>query len=220
MSQQINLFNPIFLKTKKYFSAATMAQALGLILLGCFGVSGFASYQLSRLAEDAKAANDQLQLVQVQLNTVNAGYAARQKSQTLEAEVLQAEAEVTSLRQVADVLKNAEFSNTKGHAEYMRAFSRQIVNGVWLTGFSIDSGGTQIGLNGRALRPELVPMYINRLKQEPVLKGKSFAALEMQSPLDEQSGTAASRGFAPYIEFSLQSSMATGEQGNPSGVKK
>ena len=31
MSQQINLFNPIFLKQQKYFSARTMAIALGVI---------------------------------------------------------------------------------------------------------------------------------------------------------------------------------------------
>ena len=34
MSQQINLFNPIFLKQKKYFSVVTMLQALLLIVLG------------------------------------------------------------------------------------------------------------------------------------------------------------------------------------------
>ena len=32
MSQQINLFNPIFMKQKKYFSVTTMLQALGLIV--------------------------------------------------------------------------------------------------------------------------------------------------------------------------------------------
>ena len=34
MAQQINLFNPIFLKQKRYFSATAMAQAGGLIVLG------------------------------------------------------------------------------------------------------------------------------------------------------------------------------------------
>ena len=34
MSQQINLFNPIFLKQKKIFSAAAMAQALCVLLGG------------------------------------------------------------------------------------------------------------------------------------------------------------------------------------------
>ena len=33
MSQQINLFNPIFLQQKKIFSTRTMAQALGVLVL-------------------------------------------------------------------------------------------------------------------------------------------------------------------------------------------
>ena len=34
MSQQINLYNPLFLEKKKYFSAVTMTQAIGLIVVG------------------------------------------------------------------------------------------------------------------------------------------------------------------------------------------
>ena len=34
MSQQINLFNPLFMRKEKYFSARTMLQSLGLIVLG------------------------------------------------------------------------------------------------------------------------------------------------------------------------------------------
>ena len=31
MSQQINLFNPLFLRQKRYLSATTMVQGLGII---------------------------------------------------------------------------------------------------------------------------------------------------------------------------------------------
>ncbi len=54
MSQQINLFNPIFLKQKKHFSAATMAQALGLILLGCVILSAYVSYRVNVRAAEAQ----------------------------------------------------------------------------------------------------------------------------------------------------------------------
>ncbi|GAB3544544.1 hypothetical protein GCM10027343_19840 [Noviherbaspirillum agri] len=226
MSQQINLFNPIFLKQKKYFSAVTMAQALGLILLGCLAMGSFASYRVAGLAEDAKATNMQLALVQEQLNQVKASYGPRQKDQTLEEEVQRTEAEIHALRQVTDDLKNAELSKTRSYAEHMRAFSRRIVSGVWLTGFTINDTGTSIGLEGRALRPDLVPIYINRLKQEPVLQGKSFATLEMQAvqpPVEHATdkGAASAGGTAvgvPFIEFSLQSS-STSTQADLSGAK-
>ncbi len=44
MSQQINLFNPLFLKRRKHFSAVTMAQALGVLIVGLAAFYGFARY--------------------------------------------------------------------------------------------------------------------------------------------------------------------------------
>ena len=49
MSQQINLYNPLLLKQQKLFSLRTMAQALGLILLGNFLFYGYASYRTANL---------------------------------------------------------------------------------------------------------------------------------------------------------------------------
>ena len=47
MSQQINLFNPIFMKQRKYFSLLTMLQALGLIIAGSLVFYGYAIYQVA-----------------------------------------------------------------------------------------------------------------------------------------------------------------------------
>lgn len=203
MSQQINLFNPIFLKQKKYFSATTMAQALGLILLGCVLLSALVSYQVAMLSKEAESTSAQLSAQQAQLNQINAVSASRQKSKSLEDEVLKADAEIKALQQVFDIVQKGDFGNTKGYAEYMRAFARQAVNGVWLTGFSIQGAGNEIGLQGRALQAGMVPTYISRLKREQVLQGKSFAALDMQAPASSQNEKAAP---ASYIEFRLLSS--------------
>lgn len=215
MSQQINLFNPIFLKQKKYFSAATMAQALGLILLGCLLLGAYANYQVSMLAKEAETTSAQLSIVQAQLNSVNAALAPRQKNKSIEDDVLKSETEIKSLQQVFDALQKGDFGNTKGYAEYMRAFARQIVNGVWLTGFRIYGAGNEIALEGRTLQPDLVPSYISRLRREPVLRGKSFAALDMQEATDlndKAAPQAVSHKLpAAYIEFRLQSSGAMNE---------
>ena len=55
MSQQINLFNPLFLRKEKYFSVRTMLQSLGLIALGLAVLYAYALMQtreLERLAGD------------------------------------------------------------------------------------------------------------------------------------------------------------------------
>jgi hypothetical protein len=224
VSQQINLFNPIFLKQEKLFSAVTMAQALGLILLGSAVLIAYSYYQSSSLGIQATASTTQLALAQAQLAKVNAEFGPRQKSKLVEDDIQKTEIEVKSLQQVFDILQQGEFGNTKGYSEYLRAFSRQILGGVWLTGFSIYGAGSEIGLQGRALQPEFVPAYIGRLKREPVMQGKSFATLEMQLPLVDELGkgdpaSAKQRVPAGYIEFSLQSSGMMKEQAGLAGAK-
>jgi hypothetical protein len=227
VSQQINLFNPIFLKQKKLFSAVTMAQGLGLILLGSLAMAGYARFQLSSLTEEAAAMSTQLKSTKAQAAQVAANYAPRQKSASIDEEITQAEAELAYQRQAVDVVQKGGLGNTTGYSEYMGAFSRQIVSGLWVTGFQINGAGNEIELRGRSLQPELVPAYISRLRQEPAMKGKSFSTLAMQVPeidLPAASGAAAAnaaaaapkRGPAGYIEFSLRSTDAAGAPGQAS----
>jgi Tfp pilus assembly protein PilN len=204
VSQQINLFNPVFLKQKKHFSARTMLQGLGMIFLGSVAVVIY--------AQEAAATANRLKATQDQLTRVVTEYAPKKKSSTLEAEISQVEADIKARRQVIEQVQKGDLGNTKGYSAYFRALSQQIVNGIWLTSFRIDGG--EIELRGRALHPELVPEYIARLGREPVMKGKSFSTLEMHVPLVDkparnEGAASASAGTqqvpANYIEFRLRS---------------
>lgn len=223
MSQQINLFNPIFLKQKKYFSAVTMLQALGMILAGSVIVSSYAGYQAASLRREAENAAAQLSAAQAQLARVNATHVAKQKSQALEDAVQKTEADTKAMQQIFDILEKGEIGNTHGYADYMRAFARRTVGGVWLTGFNV-SGAGDITLQGRALQPALVPIYLGRLKNEPVLQGKAFAALEIKTPPPEPAertpdGKTKPPAVAGFVEFSLRSE-AQGKQGAQPGAVK
>jgi Tfp pilus assembly protein PilN len=215
VSQQINLFNPIFLKKKKYFSTAAMVQALGLLSMGITLMAAFATYQVSMLRNEALVINDQLNTAQNQLVKLSAEYGGNKKGQPLEQQIKQVESDIQALRQVFDVLQKGDIGNTKGYSAYLQAFARQIVDGVWLTGITLIGAGNEIGLQGKAVQPELVPVYMNRLKKEPVMQGKSFGTLEMQVPQLEPAKDAGKDApkdaaakakpgeLAGYIEFRL-----------------
>jgi hypothetical protein len=129
-------------------------------------------------------------------------YGARQKSQMLEDEVRQMEARLRSREEAVQTLKSGAIGNTEGYAEYMRAFARQALDGLWLTGFDIVGDGSELSLSGRALEAELVPAYLQHLKREKLLRGKQFAALHIQV------AQAADKNIMPYLEFSLRSAGA------------
>jgi hypothetical protein len=223
VSQQINLFNPVFLKQKKHFSAVTMLQSLGLVLLGSVALGVYASFQVTGLHREADAISIQLKATQARLTQVNAAQGSRTKSKALEEQMLKAEAEVAALQQVTNILRQGDLGNAKGYSEYFRAFSRQIVDGVWLTSLYIAEAGGDIVIQGRATQPQLVTRYINRLKQEQVMQGKSFATLEMHTPQAEPANRNAQpappRMPAVYIDFRLQSSEAVKEQAGLAGAK-
>lgn len=189
MSQQINLFNPIFLEQKKVFGALPMAEALGIVVAGALLLTWFAGQRVDELEKTAAAGKAVLATREKRLAEANVQFAPRQKTPALAAELANAEAELRSLHQVESVLRGGALGNTAGYSEYFRAFARQNVSGLWLTGVSIVGAGNELGVQGRALQPTLIPAYIARLKSERIMSGKSFASLDISRP-DAQLGSA------------------------------
>jgi Tfp pilus assembly protein PilN len=208
VSQQINLFNPVFLQQKKIFSARTMGAALLLLVVGVAALQLYGKMRVQALQKQADAGAAQLATKQARLAGVAAEFVPRQKSAAVEAELAEAEGQLAALRDVSGVLARGELGNTQGYAEYFRALARQHVDGLWLTGVSIAGAGADIAVRGRALDPQRVPGYLNRLTTEPVLRGKAFGSLSISQGAagnrpDEAGKSAATA--APYVEFSLQS---------------
>ncbi len=206
MSQQINLFNPVFLTQKKYFSVIAMAQALGLIVLGSVLFYGYALYQISQLSRQADEMSKRYAAEQTRLGNFANEFSPQRSSQMLEEEVKQLEAQAAAQENLLATLKSGVIGNTEGYSEYMRAFARQSINGLWLTAFDIVGDGSQLSLSGAVLSPQLVPAYIQRLSKEKVMRGKTFATLQMQQPKKE-----ADKPVGRYVEFNLQSTPAAEE---------
>lgn len=206
MSQQINLFNPIFLQQKKIFSSKTMAQALGVLALGVAAMAVYGNVRVTALQRQADAGAAQLQQREARLAAVTAEFAPRQKDPLLAAEVQEAERQLGALREVSGVLQRGELGNTRGYAEYFRALARQHAEGLWLTGLTINGAGSEIGVRGRALDPAAVPGYLTRLTREPILQGKGFGSLSISEGAQEAAAaTQPATQPAPFVEFSLQS---------------
>ena len=199
MSQQINLFNPAFQRQKNIFSVATVIQAQVLIVLGAGLFYAYADYQVKQLESQSAAVDKRYTTEKTRLAEYQALFSPQQTSQLLQEELKQTEARAAAQQALVETLKNGALGNTTGYSEYMRAFARQVVNGLWLTGFDIAGDAAQLSMSGGVLSPDLLPVYVQKLSQEKVMRGKSFAALQMDQPKAEL-------GKKPhFIEFTLQS---------------
>jgi hypothetical protein len=215
MSQQINLLNPALLQTKKFLAAADMAHVLGVVLLGVAGLSLYGHHRLGLLLQQADAGLARLEKRKADLASTNREFAPRRKSAAVEAQLAQAEAQLAALHRISGVLERGELGNTQGYSEFFRALARQSVDGLWLTGLTLDGASNEISVRGRALDPSLLPGYLARLTQETVLQGKAFGRLRLEqaAPVTAVGKDGKETSVpAPYIEFSLE---ATAEEARP-----
>lgn len=220
MSQQINLLNPALIKQKEYLTLNNMLLALGVAVLLMLAGYGYAQKQLSALIVQRGQVAEELQVVQEQLKQATLQHAPRGPDKALQDQIAQLEQKAKVHEQILEIIGQDSAGREKAFSGLMRAFARQGVEGLWLTGFNFDNSADTLMISGRALQPELVPQYIARLGTEPAFKGKSFAALSISLPKASEpaAGVApanpSAAGKAPvqarpagadYIEFVLQS---------------
>ncbi len=186
MSQQINLLNPALIQKTDFLNANNIALLLGVLLLSFFAYYQYESNALEKMsiqeAQLAKQAKD----MEAEITHIRAAKAAQNGNQvlletinTLEKQIMQQEAIIKAVSQKNNQPSNSQPS--KSYAALLKAFSKQSINGLWITGLSIDQDAEALSIKGRALHADLLPALIARLRAEPALKGKTFTDLKMQS---------------------------------------
>ena len=205
MSQQINLLNEARHQPGKSISVLHMLQGLGVILFCATLFYAYTADQATQLQQQLDEANKNLAAEQARLAGLTAEFLRQRAGLTLEQELKKVALEAAAQREIINALKSGVIGNTRGYSAYMQAFARQSLNGLWLTGFSIDGDAMQMSISGATLSPELVPGYIKRLNNEQVMRGKAFTSLQMQLPKPEAGKPATTQ----YLEFTLQSVVAS-----------
>lgn len=200
MSQQINLFNPIFLARRKVFSARTMAGALGIVAIALTGVHGLQQLQLVALQRQSVETNNQFVATQRMLTQ----FAADKKtgpSKVLIDQVSRLETQLSAQQTLLDSFASGTLGNTEGFARYMSALARQTLTGVWLTGFAATGAEGVSVIRGRLQQPDLLPNYLRLLNREEALRGHGFAELRIHAA--DPRAAAADGNTSTALEFTL-----------------
>ncbi len=214
MSQQINLFNPIFRKKRfSYTSAIAMVYGAGVAVAVTALAGMYADGQLRSLQSRAQAVEQAHKEASATLEKLAAEVAKQKPNPQLAAEIAALETQLGERREVIETLKNGTVGNTEGFSDYLRAFSRQSVSGLWLTAFDIAAAGNALALQGRTLSADHVATFLKRLNQEEALQGRPFAAMRISQPPPEPKAEKTAPGQkdakeqrpAPprYLEFTI-----------------
>lgn len=186
MNQQINLYQPMFRKQKIMFSAMTMLQVGVFFLIIFASLYVYQSLQLKPYQKRLTSLGTELTQLQAQVVIAEAKQAGKGKSKLIENEIAKLSKELEQRERIMNVLSNKSFGNSTGFSAYLETFARKHVSGTWLTNVNIRQGGSSLGLKGKTLSSELVPVYIQQLADEKSMQGSSFNVMELSRTESEE----------------------------------
>ncbi|MHB8746268.1 MAG: PilN domain-containing protein [Gammaproteobacteria bacterium] len=198
MTQQVNLYQPIFRAQPKVFSAVTIAQASLLLTLGLAAMYGYARWQNGQLDRQVTRLQAQQDELLKHIEDFSTRFPAKQKNPALDRQAARLTAERAGKARAVAVLSDGVFGNTHGFSTYFAGLAHQHVEGLWLTGLAIGDGGQQLSLSGRTVDAPLVPRYLQQLTAEPAFNGREFKTFQMARGTD-----------TALIDFSLHTAADT-----------
>jgi len=172
--QQINLYKAQF-KPKKILLPPR--QMLLLILALIVSLSVMSLYSAKRNSVLANTIKKQ------QKHTVQT-LPESSESPLLIAELEKLNVQKFDQQRLLDYLTHQDFGNQQGFSATLRHLSKQQINNVWLTEFSLIRGGQTITLRGKSLQSNLIPLYIDSLAKSEHFQGKQFSVFQLEQPKD------------------------------------
>jgi Tfp pilus assembly protein PilN len=197
MAQQINLLTPILLAPKRYFSALTLLQATGLLIVAGVVAALWLQQRDRQQERDHQALLAQYATQQQQLAVARAGLpppldanALQQQLQALEVGNAQRQALLKSL--------GGDGSRTAGqrHSDLLALIARTLPESAWLTELRYSPG--RVELVGGTLDTAVLRPWLGQLASSPLLAGQELSALRVErlgAPVGEA-------GNAPLFERS------------------
>jgi hypothetical protein len=178
MHQQINLFQPVFRKQRKVFSAGTLAQIAAAVLVLLVAILGHVRWSLASMGRSAEALQQQHDHIRKQIETFEAAYQTPD-TKALDEEIEQLMADIHQRNSLLVQFDQLVIQHRNGFAGQFRALAEQHVPGLWLEGITVNGNG-QIEIRGISLDAKLVPVYLQQLQKRKGLSATAFETVSMK----------------------------------------
>lgn len=198
MKQQINLYHAEFRPQMQLFPAWFMLQATAIVVFGMLLTYVFAQHrvegvhdELTIVARQESVLLDRLENIGPLINAVT--------GETNWAEQLDDSLRMLAERQAAlNLIQGSSLGDTHGFSRHLRALSRQDIDGLWLNHIALSAMGDKTRLEGRAIRAELIPLYVQGLASEKPFAKQRFHHFRIDNPVDDGETT---------VSFSMDSDV-------------
>ncbi len=190
MRQQINFYNAEFSTGPQIFGAATLLIGCGVILLAMALSYVFALRQQISITNELQivrnqetAAIERLQNLGPAITAVS-GSGEKTWSERLE----EATRSLREKQLVLSLVQGSTLGDTQGFSRHLRSLALRDTDGLWLTHISLSALGDKTRLEGKALRAELVPAYLQSLAEEEPFATHRFYQFQIEGSEEPTGG--------------------------------
>ena len=193
MSQQINLYQPIFRKEKIVFSAQTILwMAFGLAALLLIW-SLLVSQRISRLEAELSRQQQAEQRAVEQVSELRSTQPPEQPDDTLQRAVESLRERREGLRESLKALEQRMPASEINLLGRLDALASEVPEGLWLTRLRMADQGQTLSVEGNALEARLVPAWLNALSDVDQFSGLGFRQIRLVERQEQ----------APGVTFSI-----------------
>ena len=177
MHQQINLFQPVFRKQHKVFSAGTLAQIATTVLVLLLAILGYVHWTLAAMQGSAQALQQQHDHILKQIAVLEELYRTPD-TEALDFEIERLMAAIDQRGALLLQFDQLVVQQHSGFAAQFRALAEQHLPGLWLEGVTVNDAG-QIEIRGVTLDAKLLPIYLQQLETQRGLSETPFKTVSM-----------------------------------------
>ncbi len=181
MIQQINLYQDS-LKQHRTSATGINTYIYGLcaiiVLLASYSI--YMAIELNNTDAYIEQSRQQLKVAENKIVLLQLKYPKQEINQILSQELQRTQNIVDSLSQVINLLEDKTSAQTQGVSRYLSAFARQNTAEVWLRHININAREHIIDIEGSSYQAEKIAVFLQKLDNEAVFQGHSFARLEMK----------------------------------------
>jgi hypothetical protein len=196
--QQINLYLPEFQPNREPMRSIQMLWGVVffvVLLIIVTLLSANANRERERAIEQSRLQLEQLKTQITQLEQQR----PRNNLAELDAQIVQLTQELDRRSQIFTIIANKDLGNNTGFSAHLQALGRQSLDTLSLSVFSLQQGGNYAELAGKTRAADQIPLYIQRLRSEPIFTHAAFGVLNIE-PVKNHQG---------LFEFSLAKHTAT-----------
>ena len=207
MYQQVNFYRTEFLARKERFGSSALIAVGGVLVLAMIAAYLFASYEMMGIKSRLKIVNGQEQAAIQRLENFKPDSGGPDGSDSWSQKLEAAKLALRDQELVLTMVADSSLGSIDGFSRHLTALARQNTEGLWLSHIRLTALGDNTQIEGEALRPELVPRYLQSLVLEEPFADQRFNQFAIDRPVEEEGGAKQVSGKTVTFSVSSESQM-------------